>query len=572
VFDQTTVAPGKAKKNRKSRYKPRGRQPGTRATEEVKQILAGKALHKDLLIEHLHRLQDEFGFLGKDHLAALAELMRLSLSEVYEVATFYHNFRVVDSAEEAPRLTVKICDSLSCSLNGSAAVKKELSEAYEGSTVKVTHGACMGRCDRGPIVRIENQYLQHADFPGTKRAIDQTLTGETPALGELDHVSYADYCAKGGFNKLNDLYAGKLAIDNVIASIEESEHRGLGGAGFPHAMKLNSVLSIPGPRLMAVNADESEPGTFKDRYYMNSNPYQFLEGLLIAAELVDAETIYIFLRDEYPDTAQLLKTALSTIEIANLTKGRKIQLRRGAGAYICGEESAMLESIEGKRALPRQKPPFPAHVGLFGRPTLINNVETLYWLPEILSKGANWYKQGGTDDGQGFRTFSLSGHVKTPGVYKVPAGITAQELIDTYGGGMKEGHIFRAYLPGGASGGMLPASMADIPLDFGTLEKYGCFIGSAAVIVLSDQDDLKEACRNVMRFFEDESCGQCTPCRVGTTKALALMASQTWDQSLLLELSDVMRDASICGLGQAAPNALLCLMKYFRLHLKRGKD
>lgn len=556
------VAPGKAKKNRKSRYKPRGRQASSRATAEVEQILDGKSRDRDLLIEHLHSLQDEFGFLGKDYLAALAVHMRLSLSEVYEVATFYHNFRVFETAEEAPRLTVKICDSLTCAMKGSAELTERLSAEFDGN-VTVTHGACMGRCNLAPVARIEDHYVTHADVETTGNAINRALAGVPSETFGHDSLSYSDYCGHGGYQTLRDLYAGKFQRDDLITQLEESEHRGLGGAGFPHALKIKSVRSIEGPRLMAINADESEPGTFKDRYFMNRNPHQFLEGMLIAADLVEAEAIYIFLRDEYPDTAQILKNAISDLKIAGLNNNRTIFLRRGAGAYICGEESAMLESIEGKRALPRQKPPFPAHVGLFGRPTLINNVETLYWLPEIITKGVSWYNEGGRHGSKGFRTFSLSGHVKKPGVYQVPAGITASELIEEYGGGMEDGHEFRAYLPGGASGGMLPASMADIPLDFGTLEKYGCFIGSAAVMVLSDKDDLKEACRNVMRFFEDESCGQCTPCRIGTTKAIGLMNAYIWDQDLLGELSDVMRDASICGLGQAAPNALLCLMKYF---------
>ena len=350
---------------------------------------------------------------------------------------------------------------------------------------------------------------------------------------------------------------------DIIEILSDSGHRGLGGAGFPHAMKLNSVLSVPGPRYMAVNADESEPGTFKDRYFMNNNPFQFLEGMLIAAEIVETETIYIFLRDEYPETAAILANCIAVLTDENLTNGRTIHLRRGAGAYICGEESAMLESIEGKRALPRHKPPFPAHVGLFGRPTLINNVETLYWLPDIIRKGPDWFREGGRHDSKGFRSFSLSGHVNKPGVYITPAGITAAELIEEYGDGMKAGHEFKAYLPGGASGGLLPASMADIPLDFGTLEKHGCFIGSAAVIVISDQDDLKMVARNLMRFFEDESCGQCTPCRAGTEKALKIMQNDRWDSALLEELSAVMRDASICGLGQAAPNGLMSILKHF---------
>lgn len=558
-FLKTPKAPGQGK--RRARYQAKGRQPEFSRLEKVRDILKDAPRRQDLLIEHLHRLQDATGALEKDDLVALASEMKLSLAEVYEVATFYHNFVVTDDASAEPELTIKVCDSLSCEMAGSAKLKSDLGRKY-GPEIRVTHGACMGRCDQAPVVRIKDHYISRADLSKTGKGIKDIKNDWS--VPEIDHISFQHYRDQGGFKVLTDLYSGKRSREEILSILKESGHRGLGGAGFPHALKIESVLSISGPRLMAVNADESEPGTFKDRHYMNSNPFQFLEGMLIGAELVEAEEIYIFLRDEYPDTAKALKQVISEISIAGLDKGRAVHLRRGAGAYICGEESAMLESIEGKRALPRHKPPFPAHVGLFGKPTLINNVETLYWLPEIIAKGPDWYSEGGRHGSQGFRTFSLSGHVNKPGVYLTPAGITAQELIDEYGGGMKDGHIFKGYLPGGASGGILPASMADIPLDFGKLEQYGCFIGSAAVIVLSDQDDLKEVGRNLMRFFEDESCGQCTPCRSGTIKALELMKAEKWDQDLLLELSDCMRDASICGLGQAAPNGLLSLMKFFK--------
>ncbi len=557
-FQVSSKAPGKGK--RRARYQAKGRQAKQDYIDQVRDLLGDRSRQKDLLIEHLHLAQDAFGCLEKDLLVALASEMKLSLAEVYEVATFYHNFVVVDKRGDSPSLTIKVCDSLSCEMAGSKDLKEKLAAKF-GKDINVTHGACMGRCDQAPVVRIKDHYIPHATPEATDHERQKIIEGSS--LPVRDYLSYSEYCEQGGFTVLRDLYSGKTSASAIIELLKESKHRGLGGAGFPHALKLESVLSIPGPRLMAVNADESEPGTFKDRHYMNNNPFQFLEGMLIGAEMVAADAIYIFLRDEYPDTAAILKQAIAELKIAGLTKDRPIHLRRGAGAYICGEESAMLESIEGKRALPRHKPPFPAHVGLFGRPTLINNVETLYWLPKIITRGAEWYRQGGRNGSQGFRTFSLSGHINNPGVYLTPAGITAQELIDEYGGGMKEGHHFKGYLPGGASGGILPASMADIPLDFGTLEQYGCFIGSAAVIVLSDQDDLKEVGRNLMRFFEDESCGQCTPCRSGTEKALDLMQSDIWDQTLLTELSDCMRDASICGLGQAAPNGLLSLIKYF---------
>lgn len=552
-------APGKGK--RRARYQNKGRQVEPKAATEIAALLGGRPRQADLLIEHLHLIQDHYGHLSAAHLAALAEEMRLSLAEVYEVATFYHNFTVVREDEQAPpAITIRVCDSLSCEMAGSAALTEKLAAKY-GANLRVTHGACMGRCECAPVVRIKDRYVPAA----TEETVSEAVEAEkiNAPIDIPAHLSLDDYRAKGGFDILSRLRAGKLTGEAIIETLKESGHRGLGGAGFPHARKIESVLSIPGPRYMAVNADESEPGTFKDRHYLNSNPFQFLEGMLIGAELVDAVGIYIFLRDEYPESAEILKNAINALLAEGLDGGRPIHLRRGAGAYICGEESAMLESIEGKRALPRHKPPFPAHVGLFGRPSLINNVETLYWLPEILEKGPDWFKEGGRHGSHGFRTFSLSGHVKKPGVYLTPAGITAQELIDEFGGGMQDGHSFRAYLPGGASGGLLPASMADIPLDFGTLEKHGCFIGSAAVIVLSDQDDMKMVARNLMRFFEDESCGQCTPCRAGTEKAMKLMEGEHWDADLLTELSTVMRDASICGLGQAAPNGLMSILTHF---------
>jgi formate dehydrogenase len=552
-------APGKG--GRKARYQKKGRQVDPQAAREITTLLGDRSRQPDLLLEHLHLIQDQYGFLSTKHLAALAEEMRLALAEVYEVATFYHNFTVVKEGDTPPAaITIKVCDSLSCEMAGSMTLKKKLAEKY-GATIHVTHGACMGRCEVAPVTRIKDRYVGNATIKDVEKQLEAEKRGDPIAIPTV--TSLLDYKENGGFSTLQQLCGGELKAEEIIETLNDSGHRGLGGAGFPHALKLNSVLSVPGPRYMAVNADESEPGTFKDRYFLNTNPYQFLEGMLIGAEIVEAEKIYIFLRDEYPETARILTECIQLLKAEQLDGGREIVLRRGAGAYICGEESAMLESIEGKRALPRHKPPFPAHVGLFGRPTLINNVETLYWLPDIIRKGPDWFKEGGRHGGKGFRSFSLSGHVKKPGVYITPAGITAKELIEEYGGGMEDDHEFRAYLPGGASGGLLPASMADIPLDFGTLEKYGCFIGSAAVIVISDKDDLKMVARNLMRFFEDESCGQCTPCRAGTEKALKLMEAEHWDSDLLTELSAVMRDASICGLGQAAPNGLMSILKHF---------
>ncbi len=552
-------APGKG--GRKARYQKKGRQVNPSAAREISALLGDRSRQSDLLLEHLHLIQDNYGHLSADHLAALAEEMRLALAEVYEVATFYHNFTVVKEGDAKPAaLTIKVCDSLSCEMAGSMELKRKLAEKY-GSNIHITHGACMGRCEVAPVARLKDRYVGHATLEDVEKQVEAEKRNNP--LPVPAYTSFEEYIATGGFTSHGELRRGDLLADTIIEALNESGHRGLGGAGFPHALKLNSVLSVPGPRYMAVNADESEPGTFKDRYFLNKNPYQFIEGMLIGAEIVDAEKIYIFLRDEYPETARILSECINKLKAEQLDSGREIILRRGAGAYICGEESAMLESIEGKRALPRHKPPFPAHVGLFGRPTLINNVETLYWLPDIIRKGPDWFKEGGRHGGKGFRSFSLSGHVKKPGVYITPAGITAKELIEEYGGGMEDGHEFRAYLPGGASGGLLPATMADIPLDFGTLEKHGCFIGSAAVIVISDKDDLKMVARNLMRFFEDESCGQCTPCRAGTEKALKLMEAEHWDSDLLTELSAVMRDASICGLGQAAPNGLMSILKHF---------
>jgi len=552
-------APGKG--GRKARYQRKGRQVDPSAAREINALLGDRSRQSDLLLEHLHLIQDTYGYLSADHLAALAEEMRLALAEVYEVATFYHNFTVVKEGEPKPAaLTIKVCDSLTCEMAGAMTLKRKLAEKY-GGNIHITHGACMGRCEVAPVVRIKDRYVGNATTDKVDKLIDAEKRNDPLVVPSI--ISFTDYEKSGGFTTLSKLREGRLKTADVIEILGDSGHRGLGGAGFPHALKLNSVLSVPGPRYMAVNADESEPGTFKDRYFLNMNPYQFLEGMLIGAEIVDARKIYIFLRDEYPESAQILSECIDRLHNEKLTGEREIILRRGAGAYICGEESAMLESIEGKRALPRHKPPFPAHVGLFGRPTLINNVETLYWLPDIIRKGPDWFKEGGRHGSKGFRSFSLSGHVNKPGVYITPAGITAKELIDEFGGGMQDGHVFRAYLPGGASGGLLPASKADIPLDFGTLEKHGCFIGSAAVIVISDKDDLKMVARNLMRFFEDESCGQCTPCRAGTEKALKLMEAEQWDGDLLTELSAVMRDASICGLGQAAPNGLMSILKHF---------
>jgi formate dehydrogenase len=546
---------------------PKGRQVDPAALDEVLALLGERERRHDLLIEHLHLLQDHFGCLHARHLVALAEEMRLALAEVYEVASFYAHFDIVMDDEAAPPpITVRVCDSLSCALSGGETLLEELRARLDDG-VRVVRAPCMGGCDKAPAVAIGHALHEDATVDSVATAV---AVGEThphvPAYPALDA-----YRAAGGYQLLQACLGGQKPVEDLIKTLEDSGLRGLGGAGFPTGRKWRFVRQEPGPRLMAVNADEGEPGTFKDRYFLETDPHRFLEGMLIGAWAAEAEAVYIYLRDEYPQCHQVLRQEIAAIEAAGLAPPGKIQLRRGAGAYICGEESAMLESIEGKRGLPRHKPPFPSQVGLFGRPTLINNVETLFWVRDIVEKGPEWFTGQGRNGRQGLRTFSVSGRVKEPGVKLAPAGITARELIDEFCGGMADGHSFKGYLPGGASGGILPASKADIPLDFGTLEGEGCFIGSAAVVVLSDKDDMKNVALNLLRFFEDESCGQCTPCRVGTEKAVALMNEPRWDEDLLAELTRVMSDASICGLGQAAMNPVKMVVKHFCDDLTSGE-
>src|SRR5947209_2573398 len=543
---------------------PKGRQVDPAALDEVLALLGDRERRHDLLIEHLHLLQDQYGCLHARHLVALADEMRLALAEVYEVASFYAHFDIVmDDEAPPPPVTVRVCDSLSCALFGAEALMADLRE-HLGDDVRVVRAPCMGGCDKAPVVAIGHALHEHATVDNVAAAVAAGHTHpEIPTYTALDA-----YRAGGGYSLLQVCLGGQKPVEDVIKALEDSGLRGLGGAGFPTGRKWRFVRQEPGPRLMAVNGDEGEPGTFKDRWYLETDPHRFLEGMLIAAWAVEAGDVYIYLRDEYPQCHDILAREIAAIEAAGLASHTKMHLRRGAGAYICGEESAMLESIEGRRGLPRHKPPFPSQVGLFGRPTLINNVETLFWVRDIVEKGPQWFTGQGRNGRQGLRTFSVSGRVKEPGVKLAPAGITARELIDEFCGGMAEGHSFKGYLPGGASGGILPASKADIPLDFGTLEGEGCFIGSAAVVVLSDKDDMKTVALNLLRFFEDESCGQCTPCRVGTEKAVKLMANGPWDEALLNELSTAMRDASICGLGQAAPNPLACVFRYFPEELR----
>jgi formate dehydrogenase beta subunit len=557
--------PKGASPDRRPRRTPKGRQVDPVALDQVRLLLGHRPRRRDLLIEHLHLIQDRYGQLCAAHLAALAHEMKMALAEVYEVATFYAHFDVVKEGEVAPpSLTVRVCDSLSCAMAGAERLLQELPRKM-GAGVRVVRAPCMGACDRAPVCAVGHVQVMQANAAKISKAAQaKTHASAYPSQNDL-----GAYEAAGGYVLLKDCLSGRHAHDAVIATVSDAGLRGLGGAGFPTGRKWSLVRSETGPRVMAVNGDEGEPGTFKDRHYLEQDPHRFLEGMLIAAWVVEATDVYIYLRDEYPQIRLLLDNEIAKINEAELVPHTRLHLRRGAGAYICGEESAMIESIEGKRGLPRHRPPYVAQVGVFGRPTLVQNIETLFWVRDIVEKGAAWFTSQGRHDRKGFRSFSVSGRVKYPGVKLAPAGITARELIDEFCGGMADGHSFKGYLPGGASGGILPASMADIPLDFGTLEPHGCFIGSHALVILSDQDDIKAVALNLMRFFEDESCGQCTPCRVGTEKAVKLMAQGPWDTALLEELSATMRDASICGLGQAAPNPLLCVLKYFPEELSR---
>jgi formate dehydrogenase len=552
------IHPGSGR--RKGPSAPKGRQVDPAALAEVQQVLGDRERRRDLLIEHLHLLQDRFGCLHARHLVALADEMRLALTEVYEVATFYAHFDIVmDDEKPPPPVTVRVCDSLSCALNGADALLAELRDRL-GDSVRVVRAPCMGGCDRAPVVAIGHALHEHATGDDVAAA---ALAGDThPTIP--DYPGLDEYRARGGYALLAALRSGARPIQDLLGSLEKSGLLGLGGAGFPTELKWRLVRREPKPRLMAVNGDEGEPGTFKDRYYLESDPHRFLEGMLIAAWAIEAEAVYLYLRDEYPQCRAILEREIAALAASGLAPDVKIHLRRGAGAYICGEESAMLESIEGRRGFPRHKPPYPTQVGLFGRPTLINNVETLYWVRDIVEKGPEWFSGHGRNGRKGLRTFSVSGRVKEPGVKLAPAGITARQLIDEFCGGMEDGHQLKGYLPGGASGGILPASKADIPLDFGTLDSEGCFIGSAAVVVLSDRDNMKDVALNLLKFFEDESCGQCTPCRVGTEKAVRLMSQPRWDEALLNDLTRVMSDSSICGLGQAAMNPVKQVLKHFR--------
>ena len=545
-------APGKGRKT------PKGRQVDDAALADVRALLGDRPRRRDLLIEHLHLIQDRYGHLSVQHLNALADEMRMAQTEVYEVATFYAHFDVVkDGDVPPPALTIRVCDSLSCELAGAQALKSALEDGLDPTKVRVLRAPCMGRCDTAPVLEIG---LNHIDF-ATVEKVDAAIAADDTHPHMTDYQDLAAYRATGGYDKLESLRADGdwQAVQELV---NQSGLRGLGGAGFPSGKKWGFVRAAEGPRYLAVNGDEGEPGTFKDRYYLERTPHLFLEGMLIAAWAVEADTCFIYMRDEYPVVLKILADEIARLEDAGLVAKGYIDLRRGAGAYICGEESAMIESIEGKRGLPRHRPPYVAQVGVFNRPTLVHNIETLHWITRICREGPEVLSSVEKNGRTGLRSYSVSGRVANPGVHLLPSGSTITDIIEA-AGGMAEGHVFKAYQPGGPSSGLLPASVNDVPLDFDTLQPLGTFIGSAAVVVLSDQDRVRDAALNMLRFFEDESCGQCTPCRAGCSKAVQLMQADKWDQPLLQDLCEVMQDASICGLGQAAPNPIRLTMKHF---------
>ncbi|MEQ8664138.1 MAG: NAD(P)H-dependent oxidoreductase subunit E [Rhodospirillales bacterium] len=552
------IHPGSGR--RKAPVFNKGRQIQETAVAEIRALLGDRPRRRDLLIEHLHLIQDTYGCLSAQHLGALADAMKLSMTEVYEVASFYAHFDIVLEGETAPpAVTIRVCDSLTCEMMGAQKLMAEL-EKDAGADVRIVRAPCMGRCDKAPVAEVGHNHICKADAATLLAAAEARDTHpHNPA-----YKSFDDYVAEGGYAFLKACLAGDKDPEAMVQTMKDSGLRGLGGAGFPSGLKWDIVRKQPKPRLFAINGDEGEPGTFKDRHYLETNPHQFIEGALIAGWCAEVETIYIYIRDEYPGVIEVLESELARVQQENLTGGIGIEVRRGAGAYICGEESAMIESIEGKRGLPRNRPPFPSERGLFGLPTLTHNVESVYWVPVIMDKGAEWFAAQGKGDHKGFRSYSVSGRVKNPGVVLAPAGVSVNELINDYCGGMQDGHTFKAYLPGGASGGILPADKGDVALDFGgELAELGCFVGSHAVVILSDKDNMKDTALNLMRFFEDESCGQCTPCRNGTEKAVKLMSETKWNTDLLNELKTVMMDSSICGLGQAAPNPILSVMKFF---------
>ena len=555
---QSKIHPGSGR--RKALEFNKGRQSDDQSIDDLKNLIPNDYFRqRDMLIESLHLIQDRYKCLKPRHLTALSELTNLPFTEIYETASFYAHFDIYKEDDlTPPDTTIRVCDGITCEMNGCKSLEKDLKDNLD-SNVRVVRAPCMGRCHQAPVVEVGKKHFVNANLSLVQKALEEQDT--KPVIP--NYISYEDYVKEGGYKILKDCIEDNKDPMKLIEEMEQSGLRGLGGAGFPTGRKWRFVRAEDKPRLMAINGDEGEPGTFKDHHYLTRDPHRFLEGMLIAAWVVEATDVYIYMRDEYPDVIKFLKKEIKILEDNNLNIKTRIHFRRGAGAYICGEESSMLESLEGKRGLPRHKPPFPSQVGLFGRPTLIHNVETVFWVREILEKGAVWFSSHGLNGRKGLRTYSVSGRVKNPGVKLAPAGITIKQLIDEYCGGIQEGHTFKAYLPGGASGGILPAKLDNVPLDFDTLQEHGCFIGSAAVVVLSDKDNMKDIAKNLMFFFHDESCGQCTPCRNGTEKALKLMNESSWDVDLLKELSSAMMDASICGLGQAAPNPMLSVIKHF---------
>ena len=543
--------------------RPRGRKVDFDVLSKLETILDTSSYRRDHLIEYLHKIQDSQGAITKNYMTALASLMGISQTEVYEVATFYHHFDVVDTdSDKPPSLTVRICDSVTCEMNGANELAKTLDDYYKG-TVRIQKVPCIGRCQSAPAAVVKFNPIDNATFKEIKKNVDaKVFHPEIP-----DYIDLDKYISGGGYEIYESIINEKISHESVVEVLEASELKGLGGAGFPAGRKWRILREQEAPRLLAINIDEGEPGTFKDRFYLESDPHRFFEGMLIASRVVGIDKIYIYLRDEYPAVKNIMEAEIDKIK-SHFKDIPEIEMRRGAGAYICGEESAMIESIEGKRGMPRLRPPFVAQVGLFGRPTLEHNMETLFWIRDILDKGSDWFANQGVNGRKGLRSFSVSGRIKKPGVHLAPAGITVQKLIDDYAGGMLDGHEFYGYFPGGASGGILPASMNDIPLDFGTLEEYGCFIGSAAVVILSDKDKARNAAKTTIDFFKHESCGKCTPCRAGTSKASELMKEKKWNISLLEDLSQTMADASICGLGQAASNPVKSVLKYFSNEVK----
>ncbi len=548
-------------KKKKRRWTPKGRQVEDKYLDEVSKLFSGLIFKRDELIEYLHILQDKFGVLYDKHLVALSTIINLPLSEIYEVATFYAHFNIVkDSKDYNPVNVVRVCESLTCELFGAHKLLQDIKK-LENKNIKVVPGPCMGRCNVAPTVCVGKNYVDVANFDKVKKTIDEK--NFDPFIP--DYINLSSYKKNGGYEIANKIKNGVISKKQVLDSLNESGLKGKGGAGFPTGKKWEIVSNYNGKKYVAVNGDEGEPGTFKDRSYLESDPHRFLEGALIASYFINAHKVYIYMRDEYPTVIKILLDEINKMEDEEIIPKDFFIVRRGAGAYICGEESAMIESIEGKRGLPRHRPPYVAEIGLFGCPTLTNNLETLFWVRDIIEKGAKWFAEKGSNGNKGFHSFSVSGRVKNPGVKVAPAGITIQQLIDEYCDGMADGHTFKGYLPGGASGGILPSTMNDIPLDYGSKELMdaGCFLGSAAVVVLSDHDNMKDVALNLLKFFEEESCGQCTPCRSGTEKTVKLMQEKNWNKEKLKDLSEVMAQASICGLGQAATNPLNSVLKYF---------